>query len=73
MPPFLRGQDMINLPNRSGVGYKSKHRNDILANPDQIGWIEIHAENYMGDGGRPISELKELSEIFPVSCHGVGL
>ena len=64
---------MYTLPLRAGVGYKSQHRADILANPEQIGWIEIHAENYMGDGGRPIAELKELSEIYPVSCHGVGL
>ena len=75
MPPDFNssGTKMISLPLRAGVGYKSKHRQDILANPNQIGWIEIHAENYMGDGGRPIAELKELSEIFPVSCHGVGL
>ena len=27
----------------------------------------------MGDGGRPIAQLKHLRENFPVSCHGVGL
>ncbi|MEM7240965.1 MAG: DUF692 domain-containing protein [Pseudomonadota bacterium] len=64
---------MIQLPKSIGVGYKSKHRGDILKDTAQIGWLEIHAENYMGDGGRPIAELKELSEIYPISCHGVGL
>ena len=64
---------MIQLPTSIGVGYKSKHRADILKDTSQIGWLEIHAENYMGDGGRPIAELKELSEIYPISCHGVGL
>jgi uncharacterized protein (UPF0276 family) len=38
-----------------------------------LGWIEIHAENYMGDGGRPIAQLRHLAERFPVSVHGVGL
>lgn len=61
------------LPHRAGVGYKAQHLNDILQDPSKIGWIEIHAENYMGDGGRPIAQLKHLREIYPVSCHGVGL
>jgi uncharacterized protein (UPF0276 family) len=61
------------LPQSAGVGYKAQHLNDILQDPTKIGWIEIHAENYMGDGGRPIAQLKHLREIFPVSCHGVGL
>lgn len=61
------------LPHRAGVGYKAQHLNDILKDPSKIGWIEIHAENYMGDGGRPIAQLKHLREIYPVSCHGVGL
>lgn len=60
-------------PNRAGVGYKAQHLNDILENPSAIGWIEIHAENYMGDGGRPIAQLQHLRDIYPVSCHGVGL
>ena len=61
------------IPNRAGVGYKAQHLNGILNDPSAIGWIEIHAENYMGDGGRPIAQLKHLREIYPVSCHGVGL
>ncbi|GLQ34105.1 UPF0276 protein RB0508 [Amylibacter marinus] len=62
-----------NLPHQAGVGYKAQHLNDILAAPDDLAWIEIHAENYMGDGGRPIAQLRHLREHFPVSCHGVGL
>ena len=38
-----------------------------------MAWIEVHAENYMGDGGRPIAQLQALRQRFPVSCHGVGL
>ncbi len=62
-----------NIPNKAGVGYKPQHLNSILNNPTAIGWLEIHAENYMGDGGRPIAQLKRLAEQFPISCHGVGL
>jgi uncharacterized protein (UPF0276 family) len=62
-----------NLPAKAGVGYKPQHLNDFLENPDPVAWIEIHAENYMGDGGPQIAQLKYLRERFPVSCHGVGL
>ena len=43
------------LPTSIGVGFKSQHFNDILSGPHPVGWIEIHAENYLGEGGRPIS------------------
>jgi len=61
------------LPNRSGVGYKPQHFNAILENPTPVEWLEIHAENYMGDGGRPLAQLRHLAEKFPISVHGVGL
>ena len=61
------------LPARPGVGYKAKHFADITEEPGPVGWIEIHAENYMGAGGRPRAQLAALAERFPVSVHGVGL
>lgn len=61
------------LPQKAGVGYKAQHLDDILADPGPVAWLEIHAENYMGDGGSPIAQLKHLAERFPISCHGVGL
>lgn len=66
--------DAVNsLPPRAGVGYKPQHYSEILDNPGPLGWLEIHAENYMGDGGRPIAQLRHLSERFAISVHGVGL
>ncbi|WP_164659950.1 DUF692 family multinuclear iron-containing protein [Tropicibacter sp. Alg240-R139] len=61
------------LPLSAGVGYKPQHFSDILENAGPVGWLEIHAENYMGDGGRPLAQLRHLSEQFPISVHGVGL
>jgi uncharacterized protein len=61
------------LPAAPGVGYKPQHFADILADPGPVGWLEIHAENYMGDGGRPLAQLRHLAERFPISVHGVGL
>jgi uncharacterized protein (UPF0276 family) len=62
-----------NLPNTTGVGYKPQHYQSIMDNPTPVQWLEIHAENYMGDGGRPIAQLRHLSEVFAISVHGVGL
>ncbi|MDX8348248.1 DUF692 domain-containing protein [Cognatiyoonia sp. IB215446] len=61
------------LPSRPGVGYKPQHYSAIMADPGPVAWLEIHAENYMGDGGRPIAQLRHLAERFPISVHGVGL
>ena len=61
------------LPAAAGVGYKPQHYSDILADAGPVHWLEIHAENYMGDGGRPIAQLRFLADRFPISVHGVGL
>jgi uncharacterized protein (UPF0276 family) len=55
------------------VGYKPQHFAELLADPGAVGWLEIHAENYMGDGGRPLAQLRHLRDRFPISVHGVGL
>jgi uncharacterized protein (UPF0276 family) len=61
------------LPNAAGVGYKPQHFTALQADPGPVEWIEVHAENYMGDGGRPLAQLAALSERFAISVHGVGL
>ena len=61
------------LPNRPGVGFKTQHFASILADPGAVGWLEVHAENYMGDGGRALAQLRHLAERFAISVHGVGL
>ena len=61
------------LPARPGVGYKPQHFSALQADPGPVAWIEVHAENYMGDGGRPHAQLRALSERFALSIHGVGL
>ncbi|NNJ67798.1 MAG: DUF692 domain-containing protein [Boseongicola sp.] len=61
------------LPNAPGVGYKPQHFTAITNDPGVVGWLEVHAENYMGDGGRPLAQLRHLAETFAISAHGVGL
>ncbi len=61
------------LPAAPGVGYKPQHFRDISNDASPVQWLEIHAENYMGDGGRPLAQLRYLTQHFAISVHGVGL
>jgi len=61
------------LPNAPGVGFKPQHFDDILSGEQPIGFIEVHAENYMGAGGMPHAMLRRLRETYALSLHGVGL
>ena len=70
---FDAEENPSSLPHKPGVGYKPQHFSDILETPGNVGWLEIHAENYMGMGGRPLAQLRHLTEDFPISVHGVGL
>jgi uncharacterized protein (UPF0276 family) len=60
-------------PAKVGVGLKSVHYEEILATRPEIGFLEIHAENYMNDGGPNLRFLSALAEHYPLSVHGVGL
>lgn len=62
------------LPPGPGVGFKPQHFDAILADAaPSVAFLEVHAENYMGDGGRPHAQLASLRERFALSIHGVGL
>ena len=61
------------IPARAGVGLKPEHYEIILnSNPD-IGWFEVHPENYMGAGGAVHHYLQQIRDKYPLSLHGVGL
>lgn len=61
------------LPERAGVGLKAEHYGEILASGPDLGFFEVHAENYMGAGGPPHRYLTAIRERYPLSVHGVGL
>ena len=57
----------------AGLGFKLEHLDDALSAQDPGLWFEVHAENYMVDGGPRLRALLALAERFAVSLHGVGL
>jgi uncharacterized protein (UPF0276 family) len=61
------------LPAVPGVGFKPQHFAAIQSGEQPVGFVEIHAENYMGAGGPPHAQLRALRERFALSVHGVGL
>src|SRR5580658_92960 len=61
------------MPPRAGVGLKAEHYRTILDLRPDIGFFEVHAENYMGSGGPPHRYLSAIADIYPISLHGVGL
>lgn len=61
------------VPTRGGVGLKAEHYRTIIEQQPDIGFFEVHAENYMGVGGPPHRYLSAIRERYPLSLHGVGL
>ncbi len=61
------------LPARSGVSLKPQHYQSILEGLPQVGWFEVHAENYLGEGGAPLHYLEKIRAHYELSVHGVGL
>jgi uncharacterized protein (UPF0276 family) len=68
MNPLLSG-----LPPRSGLGLKTEHFREVLGAKPDIGFFEVHAENYMVAGGPFHHFLGLIREQYPLSLHGVGL
>lgn len=62
-----------NLPLKNGISLKAQHYQDILSTLPDVGWLEIHPENYMSDGGLDHKFLREISQHYPISMHGVGM
>lgn len=60
----------------AGIGLKDEHALALLcgeAGAAAVGFVEVHAENLMVDGGPRLARLDRLRERLPLSVHGVGL
>ena len=61
------------LPLRAGLGLKTEHFAQVLETCPDIGFFEVHAENYMVAGGPFHHYLGLIRAQYPLSLHGVGL
>ncbi|WP_299019912.1 DUF692 domain-containing protein [uncultured Photobacterium sp.] len=56
-----------------GVGLRSPHITQVLEQKPDIGWLEVHSENYFIPTSSARQQLRQLAEHYPISCHGTGL
>ncbi|GGC04505.1 UPF0276 protein [Marinobacterium zhoushanense] len=61
------------LPRAGGIGLKPEHFIDLLESRPAIGFVEVHAENYMVPGGPYHHYLSQVHQHYALSVHGVGL
>ena len=57
----------------AGIGLKPEHYDDALRCRSAGMWFEVHAENYMVDGGPRRTWLEAVRREHPLSLHGVSL
>jgi uncharacterized protein (UPF0276 family) len=58
---------------RVGIGLRAPHYREMLDTRPPVGWLEVHSENFFGEGGQPHWFLERLRAHYPLSMHGVGL
>ncbi len=68
--PSAMGEPM---PAPAGIGLRSAHHRDVLAERPSVGWFEAHSENYFAAGGPVVACLERIRAHYPLSLHGVGL
>jgi len=61
------------LPSRAGIGLRTPHYQAMLETRPPVSFLEVHSENFFGDGGQPLRYLARFREDYAVSTHGVGL
>lgn len=56
-----------------GIGLRHPHIEQFASQKPNIGWVEVHSENYLMCGGPAFDNLLEIRKNYPVSLHGIGM
>jgi len=57
----------------TGISFKTQHLDELLVSKPPVGFLEVHPENYMVDGGPRLQALTKLEDHYPLSFHSVSL
>ncbi len=57
----------------TGIGWRHPHYRELMELRPVLDFIEVHSENFFGNGGVALALLGQAREHYPVSLHGVGL
>ena len=63
----------VSIASRAGIGLRPPHYQSILAGAPAVSFLEVHSENFFGDGGQPLKYLARFRADYPISTHGVGM
>jgi len=56
-----------------GIGWRQPHYAQVLERKPAIDFLEVHSENFFGEGGAALAVLEQGRAHYPLSLHGVGL
>ncbi len=60
-------------PTGTGIGWRHPHYAELLQTLPALDFLEVHSENFFGEGGAALQVLEQARATYPVSLHGVGL
>ncbi|MEO5671375.1 MAG: DUF692 domain-containing protein [Ramlibacter sp.] len=58
---------------QAGIGWRHPHYGELLETRPPLDFVEVHSENFFGEGGAALAMLDAARRLYPVSLHGVGL
>lgn len=56
-----------------GIGWRHPHYAELIERLVGVDFLEVHSENFFGDGGANLTVLQRARQHYPISLHGVGL
>jgi hypothetical protein len=56
-----------------GIGLRQQHIKEFLSKNVDIGWVEVHSENYIPRGTPSHDALIKIRQNYPISLHGIGM
>ncbi len=57
----------------AGIGWRHPHYGEVLEQLPQLGFLEVHSENFFAEGGAALATLSQARKHYDISLHGVGL
>ena len=57
----------------AGLGWRHPHYAQVLEQLPRVGFLQVHSENFFGQGGAALATLAAARAHYPISLHGVGL
>jgi uncharacterized protein (UPF0276 family) len=57
----------------TGIGWRHPHYAQVLESKPALDFLEVHSENFFGQGGAALAVLQQARQTYPISLHGVGL